>query len=327
MGKIELKQLLIACLVFLIVTSLPIIAYTIQMKFTTQAPLGNWAEPWQNTCEEASIVMVDAFYNNKTLSSTDAQNQLQNILNIKEQYFGKSKDENAEQVVTLINNYLNWEAKLVNNPSVELIKNEIDNQRPVIIPTYGKALKNPNFLNGGSNYHMIVISGYDENSKTFITQEPGTSHGNNYPYSYSVLIEAIHDYLPNGQTKNGAPVAIFTNPQIKDSGSTDGDQDGLKKSLELIYKTSLISNDTDKDGYLDKEEVDSGYSPTVAELKLEFGSLIRSAKSGKVYLMENKTKRHVPNLETMNQNGWNWGQVITVSETFLNKFQNGLSIK
>lgn len=327
MGKIELKHLLIACIAFLVVTSLPIIAYTIQMKFTTQAPMSNWAEPWQNACEEASIVMVDAFYNNKTLTTIGAQNQLQQVFNVKEQYFSKSKNENAEQVVDLINNFLNWEAKIVTNPSVELIKTEIDNQRPVIVPTYGKALKNPNFLNGGSDYHMLVISGYDENSRTFITQEPGTRHGHNYPYAYSVLIEAIHDFLPNGQTKNGQPVAIFTSSQIKNSASTDGDADGLNKAQELIYKTSLISNDTDQDGYLDQEEVNSGYSPIVAELKLESGSLIRSAKSGKVYLMEDQTKRYISSPQILNNNGWDWGQVITVSETFINKFQEGSKLK
>ncbi len=326
LGQIKTKIIFVVCLAFLLVTTFPIIAVSLHAQFTTQAPFSNWNEPRQNACEETSIVIVDAYYNKENLTRESAEQKILQIINIKEKYYGKSLDENAELITELINKFKNWEAVIVANPSIAQIENEIDNSRPIIIPTYGRGLKNPNFLNGGSSYHVIVITGYDKTTNEFITQEPGTRFGENYRYSYSIIMSALHDYLPNDQTINGPKVAIFTSPQIIDSGQTDGDEDGLIKSLELAYGTSLISNDTDSDGYLDKEEIDNKYSPIVAEAKITSGSLLRTKQSGKVYLLNEEKIQHITNPEVFNKHHWQWQNIINVSEKFLNKFSIGPEI-
>jgi hypothetical protein len=46
----------------------------------------------------------------------------------------------------------------------------------------------------------------------------------------------------------------------------DSDGDGLSDCLELeVYATEIFNPDTDGDGYTDKEEIDSGYSPHVGD--------------------------------------------------------------
>jgi len=45
----------------------------ISVPFTSQAPEGNWQEPWQNACEEASIVMIQNFYKDEGLTVEKAR--------------------------------------------------------------------------------------------------------------------------------------------------------------------------------------------------------------------------------------------------------------
>lgn len=268
--KVRLINILIVSTIFLL---LPQISFAINLKvpFTPQAPYGNWHQPWQDACEETSIAMVNNYYQNnftKKLNVAKAKNDINEIIKIKEGKWGKSLDENTTKVIDLINNFLPWEAKAIINPSLEDLKNEIDNNRPIIIPAYGKALKNPYFKNGGPEYHMLVISGYDNDKNEFITQEPGTKYGLDFRYSFAIIMDAFHDYKPNGKTKDGEKIAIFTIGEITDSGKLDGDNDGLSKADEIIYASILWLRDSDGDGFTDGNEVNNGYSPTKKYIKL-----------------------------------------------------------
>ena len=52
--------------------------YFISVPFTSQAPEKNWEQPWQDACEEAAVLMLDAYYKNYNLSppSFDWWNEL-----------------------------------------------------------------------------------------------------------------------------------------------------------------------------------------------------------------------------------------------------------
>lgn len=184
----------------------------IPVPFISQAPYGNWLQPWQDACEEASIVMIDAYYQGVTLDKPVAKTELLELFAQKERLYGRSLDENAEKIVGLIHNFFSWDAEVVEDPSLEMIKRELDDGHPVIAPVYGKALKNPYFKNGGPDYHVIVMSDYDEERQEFITNEPGTQHGESYRYSYTTIMDALHDYLPRNRTKFGKKVIIITRP-------------------------------------------------------------------------------------------------------------------
>jgi len=87
------------------------------------------------------------------------------------------------------------------------IKKEIAAGHPVIVPAAGKVLPNPNFTNGGPNYHMLLIIGYDQTD--FITNDPGTRNGKNFRYTYDGLINAIHDWNPNNILDGRKAVLVF----------------------------------------------------------------------------------------------------------------------
>ncbi|MEI7741939.1 MAG: C39 family peptidase [bacterium] len=315
-------------LIALVVLAMPFSVSAGQLKvpFTPQAPDNNWVEPWQDLCEEASILMVDRYYQNKPLNKTQARTALIEILNAKNTAYGKSLDESTQEIVLMINNFFAFEARAVDNPTLSDLKSELDAGHPVIVPVNGKDLHNPNFINSGVRYHVLVLTGYDDERQQFMVNEPGTRLGENYRYAYLTILEAMHD-LTFGDLRTGPKRAVFTSPNIIKSAELDGDKDGLSKIDEIRYGTSLILADTDKDGFKDGLEVESGYLPLVAESKIKNNTLIKTESSTAVYLLTQKIKRLIPNEATFKRHGYKWANVTVVSEKFLGSLGNGKLLK
>ncbi len=183
----------------------------INVPFSAQAPEGNWAEPWQNACEETSVIMIDSFYKGSTLSKEQAKQEILRVFSLKEDKFESSKDESMERIADLINSTeLVWQARVAVNPTLKEMKMELANNQPIIVPVYAPKLKsNPQYGFGDVDYHVFIISGYDDLWQQFIVKDPGSSRGNNQRYSYEEVMNAIHDFLPSDYD-NGRKAVIFT---------------------------------------------------------------------------------------------------------------------
>ncbi len=299
------------------------------VPFTSQAPFGDWSEPWQNACEETAIIMIDSFYGGTYLNPNLARDLILKTLSLKESIYGTSLDETAEQMVGVINAFYPWEAYVVENPTLEQIKKELAFGRPLILPAYGNALANPFFRSEQLDYHVIVISGYDDVTGEFITQDPGTKHGLDLRYTFDTIMNAMHDYvIGKGNTKNGKKIAIFTRKELIDTAFSDGDGDGLFKKDEILQGTVLWLKDSDGDGYSDGEEVRFGYSPRLNENALTEGALVQSLSGPRVYILEKSffgtlRKRHIVSEQVFLNNGWKWSDIILVSEKFLGRLGEG----
>ncbi len=58
-------------------------SFELPVPFTSQAPNGNWDEPWQNFCEEAVILMTARFhdgYAKQTISPSEASRSLLSLM-------------------------------------------------------------------------------------------------------------------------------------------------------------------------------------------------------------------------------------------------------
>lgn len=186
----------------------------VDVPFTSQAPEGVWTEPWQNACEEASIIMIDNFYKGDTLTKDKARAEILKIFDIKTETVGPSKDESMETIAAIINTSdLNWNAKVVDNPTVGDIKNELANHRPVIAPVYAPLLENAPYTEGGIDYHVVVITGYDDETGEFITHDPGTQRGEDVRYGYENFYNAINDFLTTKDYTAGPTRVLFTSPK------------------------------------------------------------------------------------------------------------------
>ncbi len=187
---------------------------SLNVPFVSEAPDHNWVSPWKNACEEASVAMVYAYYNDKNNITIAEQKDFMEILfSMQNKLYGSNANSDAERTNYLINNYASFSGRVVRNPTIEQIKKEIDNNNPVITFHYGFDLKNPNipFLATGTSYHSTVVVGYNDIKQIFIVNDSGDDFdGKNHEYNYSVYMNSLHDYNFNTNEADGPPRVIFT---------------------------------------------------------------------------------------------------------------------
>lgn len=188
------------------VASAPPTSALIEMTFVPQAPFGNWDPPFDEACEESSIITVEHFLTGKPL---DAQTMNDEVLAMAawEANHGFDIDITVAQLSEVAEQYLNRSARILENPSIDDLKKELSQGNPVIVPLAGRDLGNPYYSGEGPWYHMLVLVGYDKSG--FITHDVGTKRGENYHYDYDVLYDAIHDWTGvKEEIRSGKKVAL-----------------------------------------------------------------------------------------------------------------------
>lgn len=174
--------------------SVPPETLNIEIPFFSQAPQGNWDYPWQEACEEASILLVANAYKAMNLNTDSFNSELLEIVDWEKDYFGAYEHSTVAQTMEMIDKIYGLETKVHENPTFGDIQEIIADGHLIVAPFAGKLLGNPYFRNGGPNYHMLVIKGYDANKMQIVTHDVGTRHGANYVYSWSVIENALHDW-------------------------------------------------------------------------------------------------------------------------------------
>lgn len=179
------------------------------VPFVSQAPFRNWDEVHNETCEEASVLMVNGFYKKEIYTRQEMEDNLLSLVEWQKEKFGFFEDTNVEETVQMMREFFGFtEAKVIYDITVEDIKKELAAGRPVIIPAAGKLLPNPYFRNGGPVYHMLVLKGYTKDGK-FISNDPGTNTlGENFTYEFGALYDAIHDWVKDGDILTGRKAMI-----------------------------------------------------------------------------------------------------------------------
>lgn len=181
----------------------------LSVPFTSQAPEKNWEQPWQDACEEAAILMLDAYYKGYSLSPLFARDELQRQVDWQTaQGWGGSID--IVDVRTAAAWYMNTteqEFTIVRYPDVQEMKQYLAAGHPILAVADGHVLPNPHFTSGGPAYHALVLIGYDDETGEFITNDPGTQYGQDFRYAYSDLLSSLRDWN-GGDVPNGVPVVL-----------------------------------------------------------------------------------------------------------------------
>lgn len=197
-------------------TELEAIADFILLKapYINEAPSGNWTGPWKNACEEASIAIVEKYYQGKQeVSVKEAKEYMQTLFRIQDELYGSNADADTARLIEIINKAASFKGKIKENPTIDDIKEQIRNKNLVITPHYGYDLKNPNipFALRGSYYHMMVVVGYDDAKKEFIVHDTGDiKTGANHRYNYELFMNSIHDFDFKTKKATGPARVIFT---------------------------------------------------------------------------------------------------------------------
>ena len=180
------------------------------VSFASQAPLLNWDALHEEACEEASMIMVDHYYDKTALDNQIMENEIQASVAWQTKN-GFKVDLTAAETKIVLKKLYNLDSDVVVKPTVEQIQKALTGERLVIVPAAGRQLGNPYFSGLGPRYHMFIIIGYDDAQKEFIVNDPGTKRGEKYRYSYDVLMNANHDWN-NGDPEEGAKVMVFATP-------------------------------------------------------------------------------------------------------------------
>lgn len=173
----------------------------LSVPFTSQAPQALWDELHNEACEEASMIMADAYFRKKPLTKESGEAQIQALV-AWETENGYTVDITAQEVVDILKHYYSLNTEISSLVETENIQAQLNKDKLVIIPAAGRLLGNPYYRQPGPLYHMLVIRGYDAKRKEFITNDPGTRRGEGYRYKYDVLLNAVHDWPQQGKGKD-----------------------------------------------------------------------------------------------------------------------------
>jgi len=94
------------------------------IPFISQAPHQNWDLPYQEFCEEASVLMAASFIKNENiLSPDDADKKMLAIKDFEEKKLGFYKDTSASETATILTEFYGLEkVEVVSDPTEQSLK-------------------------------------------------------------------------------------------------------------------------------------------------------------------------------------------------------------
>ena len=179
--------------------------------FYSQAPEGDWSQPWQDACEESSLVLAHYGMKGETLTKEEFKKEVLAMVDWENENFGYFESTPIEQVVQLYEAFYEdaFSTKVIEDPTVEDLKKELAQGHLIVAPFAGRMLGNPFYSGDGPYYHMMVMKGYDE--EHFITNDVGTRRGENFIYPYQTILDAMHDYKEPGIESQPSRVIVLLN--------------------------------------------------------------------------------------------------------------------
>lgn len=165
----------------------------LQMTFYSQAPFGNWDYPWQEACEEASVLLVANEYFGHNWTREEFNDQILKIVDWEKSYFGAYEHTDVAQTREMLSKYLGLQSVVHENPTYEDVQKVLSKGHLIVMMFAGKELENPYYTNGGPNYHVMVIKGYKSPEK-IITADVGTRRGEDFVFTWENINGAMHDY-------------------------------------------------------------------------------------------------------------------------------------
>lgn len=176
----------------------------IAVPFTTQAPLIKWDDPrQQDGCEEAVSVMAMAWVKGEGLktkiSAAEFETRILALSDFQAEKYGEFRDTSLSDMETWIfKDYFSHDRTEIKTVATTSdIISALEAGKIILLPMAGRELKNPNFKAPGPLTHMILIKGYDYQTREFVTNDPGTRLGADYRYPAERIYAAIWVY-PTG---------------------------------------------------------------------------------------------------------------------------------
>lgn len=193
----------------------------LQVPFTTQAPLGNWAQH-QESCEAANLTMILYYWKHDhsvIINPQAADTLIHQIDGWKTQL-----DLTNTLLGKLAQAHYGYDYRILPN-SVQTIKDQLSAGRPLLAEVRTHGLGNPNYPGYSSHFeqtgwsvpHFVVIIGYDQTG--VFLNDPGISKGRGYHITYAQLTHAIADLDQHHPTLNQGQVLLLIAPPARPAQS------------------------------------------------------------------------------------------------------------
>ncbi len=194
-------------------------AFRLGVPFTTQAPLGDWPKH-QESCEEANLVMLDAYWKGNrsvVLDPATADRGINALVAWQVKNWGSEDDLTDRRLGELAKQYYGYSYEVV-PITEEAMKRSIVAGVPVVLGVTTHGLGNPRYPNfqnhhlvlGYSVSHFITLVGYDDQG--FILNDPGITPGRGYHVVYTQLLFAIDNLDQQRPTLNEGRVMLLIHP-------------------------------------------------------------------------------------------------------------------
>ncbi len=179
----------------------------LSVPYVSQVPQGDWVLPWSQACEEASIAMVQYFYEGK-LGPTVAEGKafMEKQIAWEDANLKKNEDTNADETVRVIEANAGFEASVKRDPTLDDIKDELRAQRPVIALVGMYELYGEKSI--GDSFHVLVVNGFDDAKRVFYVEDPARENAKSY--SYETMMGALHDFNAESKEGDGPATVLFT---------------------------------------------------------------------------------------------------------------------
>lgn len=196
----------------------------LDIPFYAQAPYANWDMPWQEACEEASILLVANAVNKYEWDREQFKDEILKLVDWEKKTFGDYKHTTVEQTARMLKENFGIDSVIKENPTFDDVKLALAKGHPVVMMFAGKYIGNPNYKNGGPVYHAMVIKGYKDDQEKLITNDVGTRKGADWVYNWKTLQNALHDW--DEPIENGAKRMLEVIPPNTKTNGTDSSTAG-----------------------------------------------------------------------------------------------------
>ena len=193
----------------------------LQVPFTTQAPLGNWAQR-QHTCEEANLTMLAAYWQRDpsvVIDPSAADATISALMSWQVQQWGSKDDLSDTRLGELAKKYYGFGYMIVPNDA-KVIRQHLAAGRPLIagVRTHGLGNSNyPGYIShfeeqGWSVSHYVLVIGYDGDGVWL--NDPGITRGRGYHISWAQLTHAIDDLNQHYPALDQGQVLLVAGPEV-----------------------------------------------------------------------------------------------------------------
>ncbi len=106
--------------------SAPLPEINLDVPFFSQAPDANWDLPWQETCEEAALLLAYYYATDQTPTKEEFKIDILNLVNWQDENFGSYEHTDVNQTAKMLERHLDYSNfNILVSPTIRYLKEQV----------------------------------------------------------------------------------------------------------------------------------------------------------------------------------------------------------